>query len=152
MSRRSQSWFLWSIAGAVGLLTVTLACAPVPPAGSLADPAEPEEARPISNRALRTAVAAHFPTALAGGLGSRPLVWFLADQDDRVLRSASGWEGLPRDSVGQELIDWASAVEKLPGMPATAQPGDLLQRTTVVGRADTVTVVWVRLQGGLASR
>jgi hypothetical protein len=108
--------------------------------------------RPVDDTTLRRAVAEHYPEALVGGMGRRPLVWFAADSAGRVLRAASGRHALNHDSAGRESLDWAAATRALPGVPPSAHPGDLLEWGHVVTASDTVEVVWVRLQRGLASR
>jgi hypothetical protein len=85
-------------------------------------------------------------------MGAEPFVWILADSEDRVLRSATGREGLRRDAAGRETIDWESAARMLPGMPRSARPGDLLGLSRVPLGADSVSVVWVRINAGLPDR
>jgi hypothetical protein len=96
---------------------------------------------------MRRVVAERHPGALAGGLGARPFVWVLADGQDRVIRSATGRDGLRRNGV-----TWGAAMRMLPGMPPSASEGDMLQLGRLAAGADTVSVVWVRLAAGLPGR
>jgi hypothetical protein len=123
-----------------------------PPSASRAAPAVAGAASEVPDSVIRRAVAEHFPTALSGAMGPRPFLWILADGQDRVLRSASGRDGLSRRPTGEEALDWGAAARKLPGMPRAARPGDLLQLGFLAAGADTVAVAWVRLQAGLSGR
>jgi beta-lactamase regulating signal transducer with metallopeptidase domain len=118
-----------------------------------------DEPPPVPSAVIRRAVETHYPTALTGGMGRRPYLWFVGDRTNRVLGFASGREGLGVDQLelrrrglpSQTLTDaitWGSVVRMVPGTPPSAQRrGDLLQVATFPIGADTVVVVWARLWG-----
>ena len=130
------------------LLAAAVACVPHRPARSTF----PTPADPLPERTLLRGVAASNPAALAGALGARPMVWILADARDSVLRSATGRDRLAHDSTGAEVVTWSIAADMLPGMPASASPGDLLKWGHIAVGDDTVNVVWVRLASGRAAK
>ena len=99
--------------------------------------------KPVPDSVLHRAVAQYFPAALTGGMGKRPAVWFAADSTNRVLQVADG-----RDDIVRGLT-WDIAASKLPGVPRSASPGDVLQWGKVGLPNDTVDVIWVRLYAGL---
>ena len=125
------------------------------PPGRQAGPAE------VPERVLRAAVARYYPEALSGRAGPGPVLWVLADGRDRVLRTATGRDGLRRAPRTAESIPWEAAAEaltweaaaaKLASMPASASPGDLLQWGHVSTPKGRVDVIWVRLNAGLPAR
>jgi hypothetical protein len=119
--------------------------------GALAQSASNAQSE-IPDSVLRRAVTEHFPGALTGTMGAQPFVWILADSNNRVLRVASGREGLVHDGSGKESLTWGAAARMLPGMPRSAHPGDLLQWGFVSADTVKVGVAWVRLKAGLSQR
>jgi len=127
-----------------------------------ADISKRDSLRALEDSVVREAVAKHFPRALTGELGHHPYLWFAADRDDRVLRAAEGRQGLrtlivsgenqPPTPQLENLVSWEGAVSMLPGVPASAQPGDGLFAKQLRVAGDTIDVVWVRLQAGLSPR
>lgn len=106
----------------------------------------------VPDSVLRTAVARYFPAALEGRAGAGPVLWVLADGRNRVLRTATGRDGLRRGPLGAETLTWEAAAGKLADMPESASPGDLLQWGLVSTRAGKVDVIWVRINAGLRAR
>lgn len=115
-------------------------------------PARPAASAEVPEGVLRAAVARHYPAALSGQAGPGPVLWVLADGRNRVLRTATGRDGLRRAPYAGEQLTWEAAAAKLPGMPLSASPGDLLQWGHVSTRAGRVDVIWVRIDAGLAAR
>jgi hypothetical protein len=101
---------------------------------------------PVADTTLRRAVNEFFPKALTGGMGKRPLLWFAADSNNRVLTFASGRQGL------SDTLTWGTAADVLFGVPRSAQPGDILQWGHVIANRDTIDVIWVRLWRGVTIR
>jgi hypothetical protein len=110
------------------------------------------EAQAVPDSVMRRVVARHLPGALTGAMGARPFVWILVDGRGEVLRTATGRDGLLRNALGGEWLDWAAAARKLPGMPQSMRPGDLLQLGLLPAGGDTVGVAWVRWQRGTRAR
>jgi hypothetical protein len=135
----------------LALAAAAVACVP-PHATRQATSMAPARVNPLPERTLLRGVAESNPAALAGGLGAHPMVWILADARDSVLGSATGRARIAHDSTGAELVTWSSAADMLPGMPASASPGDLLRWGRIAAGDDTVDVIWVRLASGTPVR
>jgi hypothetical protein len=147
-STRSRSTLL--VAGA--LCAVGLLAAPcIALAQSRRTPAPPADSA-VPDSVLRAAVARHYPAALERRAGTGPVLWVLADRRNRVLRTATGRDGLRQGPLTAETLSWEAAAAKLADMPESASPGDLLQWGHVPTRAGTVDVIWVRISAGLPAR
>jgi hypothetical protein len=107
----------------------------------------------VPEAVMRRAVAARYPSALAGGQ-DRPMVWILADARDSVLDAASGRDRLMRDSTGQMVLSWTAAHRVFPASPAAMHsPNDLLHwghLTAADGRE--VDVIWMRVASGVPAK
>lgn len=126
---------------------------------------------------LRRAVAEHYPAALAGGVGREPMLWFVVDARNVVLRTATGRDGLSRwsparvrDSMqmfllsmsdsaraeaethGIEYLDVKAARRKFPELRRAGAEPDFMQWSSVHAGPDTVSVIWIRLRPGATLR
>jgi len=103
-------------AAAVSVIATTLACQTPRPAQAAVRPslvdgdsgilrtrivyqvtARPGEFKSVvPDSILRRAVLTFYPAALTGRMGPHPFLWFLADSNGRVVRTATGRDGLSR--------------------------------------------------------
>ena len=131
----------------------------------------------VPDSVVRQAVKTYFPTAITGGQGPHPFLWFLVDSKGRVLRTATGRDGLSRwtysylrDSVpgffanmnadqraeveanGLEYLDAASARRKFPELLQTSAGDSSFSSSILPLRGTPIRVAWVQLVSGTELR
>jgi beta-lactamase regulating signal transducer with metallopeptidase domain len=130
--------------------------------------------RVVPDSVIHRAIVTHYPSALTGGMGSHPLLWFLADSKGDVLRTSTGRAGLSRwsytylrDSMpsfllnlsvgrraeieanGIEYLDAAAARRKFPELMRLSAPDGLTTVMTSI-KGTPVEVAWIQLAPGSA--
>jgi beta-lactamase regulating signal transducer with metallopeptidase domain len=160
MSNHQTRFVLLRLAGASILSSILVAAACAAPRPSASSATELRAANERANARnyrdntripdsamLRRAVLARYPTALNGGMGAHPTVWFLADAADSVIRSATGRAVLSRTPEGEEALDWNAVTRAFPGVPGSMKPGGVMSASGIGFGSDTVDVIWVRVSG-----
>ncbi len=114
----------------------------------------------VPDSEIRRAVAVRYPGALTGRMGPRPYVWLLTDREGRILRSATGRDGLSRwsyrylrDSMPSLLTDLTPAerakvkVSGLEYLDAAAMRRKFPEMKGVVNSAEPLSIYTMRLPG-----
>ncbi|MEO6866318.1 MAG: M56 family metallopeptidase [Gemmatimonadaceae bacterium] len=124
----------------------------------------------VPDSEIRRAVAVRYPGALTGHMGPHPYIWILTDRQGRILRSATGRDGLSRwsykylrDSMpsfltvmtpaeratakvnGLEYLDAAAMRRKFPGNKGVVNSAEPLSIYTTRLQGTDVDVAWLRL-------
>lgn len=130
--------------------------------------------RLVPDSVIRNAIVAHYPSALTGGMGPHPFLWFLADSMGGVIRTSTGRDGLSRwsyaylrDSMpsfllnlstaqraeveanGIKYLDAAAARRKFPGLLHLA-PNDAFTTVMTSVKGTPIEVAWVQIAQGSA--
>lgn len=120
-------------AAAISVIAATLACqTPRPTERPLISPqayedrgimrpglpertAQPADFSPVPDSVLKQAVSTYYPSALTGGMGAHPFLWFLADSQFRVVRTTTGRDHLSRPSYARLRDSLPSFLANLSG-------------------------------------
>lgn len=127
----------------------------------------------VPDSLIRQAVMHYYPSALSGGMGPRPYLWFIIDADNRLLRTATGRDGLSRwsyaylrDSMpsylanltssqrleveadGIQFLDAPAVARKFPALSQAGFDLNSLNLSTHTLPGTVVDVAWVQLPAG----